>query len=166
MNIFSTNRQESVKTKVIKIGFNFFPAYRRSGGRVIFISSDWHEVHIKLSLNWTTRNYVGSVFGGSIYAAVDPVYMLQLIKILGKNYVIWDKAATINFIKPIKATVYAKFELNQAIIDNIISQVKQNNKYLLELPVQFVDDKGIIYAEINKTLYIADKNYYQNKPRS
>ncbi len=166
MNVFLTNRQESIKTKAMKFGFNFFPAYRRSGGRVIFISSDWHEVHIKLPLNWTTRNYVGSVFGGSIYAAVDPVYMLQLIKILGKNYVIWDKAATINFIKPVKATVYAKFELNLAIIDNIVAQVKQNNKYLLELPVKFVDNKGIIYAEINKTLYIADKKYYQNKPKT
>jgi hypothetical protein len=72
---FPTSRKESFKTKLNRFLFNIFPAYRRGGGRVAFISSDWYEVHVCLNLNWTTKNYVGSVFGGSIYAAIDPIYM-------------------------------------------------------------------------------------------
>ena len=78
MKFFETNRKESLKTKLLRFGLNFFPAYRGSGARAIFVSDDWKEVHIKLPLNWRTRNYVGTIFGGSMYSAVDPIYMLQL----------------------------------------------------------------------------------------
>ena len=64
--IFKTEKKEDFQSKIKKIRFNLFPAYRRSGGRVCFLSSDWKEIHIKIGLDWTTRNYVGSVFGGSI----------------------------------------------------------------------------------------------------
>lgn len=60
-----------------------------------YIASDWRELHLKLPLTWRTRNYVGTIFGGSMFAALDPVYMVMLIKALGRDYVVWDKAATI-----------------------------------------------------------------------
>ena len=69
-------------------GFNFFPAYRGTGARVTYISGDFREVRVELPLNWRTRNYVGTIFGGSVYGAVDPHYMIMLIKILGKGYVV------------------------------------------------------------------------------
>jgi len=94
--------------------FNLVPAYRRTGARISFISEDFKEVHLKLRLKWTTRNYVGTVFGGSIYGALDPIYMVQLINILGGKYVVWDKAATIKFIRPIKKRCLPdlKFQMN------------------------------------------------------
>ena len=163
MHLFPTNSCESFKTKLYRWYFNFYPAYRRTGGRVCFISEDWHETHIKLSLNWTTRNYVGTVFGGSIYGATDPVYMLQLLKILGDKYIIWDKSATVKFISPIKNRVYAKFELSREIIGEIKAQVAEHNKYIIHLPVKFVDKNAKVYAMITKTLYIANKEYYKSR---
>ena len=74
-----TQHKQGAKAIIRKTVFNLFPSYRRSGGRVCFISDNWKEVHIKLRYSWKTRNYVGSVFGGSIYAALDPIYMVQLI---------------------------------------------------------------------------------------
>jgi hypothetical protein len=158
--IFKTDKKESFNSWLKKIFFNFFPAYRRTGGKICFLSDDYKEVHVRLGLNWKTYNYVGSVFGGSIYGAIDPIYMVQLINILGKKYVVWDKAASIKFIKPIRKTVYAKFLISDAILEEIKINVKAENKYILHFTVSFQDEKGIIYAEIIKTLYIADKNYY------
>lgn len=70
---------ESFKTRLMRWGFNFFPAYRRTGARITYVSADWQEVRISLPLNWKTKNYVGTIFGGSMYGAVDPVYMVMFI---------------------------------------------------------------------------------------
>lgn len=91
---------ESLRTRLWRWGFNCFPAYRGTGGRVTYIAADWREVRIKLPLNWRTRNYVGTTFGGSLYGAVDPFYMIMLIKLLGPDYIVRDKAAAILFRKP------------------------------------------------------------------
>ena len=96
---------ESWITKLTRWGFNFFPAYRGTGARITYIASDWREVRIKVPLNWRTRNIVGTIFGGSMYGAIDPIYMVMLIKILGPEYIVWDKAAAIRFKRPGKSTL-------------------------------------------------------------
>ena len=91
---------ESWASRRMRWGFNFFPAFRGTGARVTYISGDFDEVRVALPLNWQTRNYVGTIFGGSLYGAVDPHYMIMLIKILGPEYTVWDKTATIRFRRP------------------------------------------------------------------
>lgn len=164
--IFKTDKKENFKSKLTRIIFNCFPAYRRTGARVYFLSDDWKDIHITLGLNWKTKNYVGSVFGGSIYGALDPMYMVQLINILGKNFVVWDKSATIKFLKPIKKNVFARFLITDEILEEIISKVKSDKKYSLDLITNFQDENGIIYAEVIKTLYIADKEYYNTRAKN
>ena len=129
------------------------------------MSDDYREIHIRLPLSWRTKNYVGSVFGGSIYASTDPFYMLQLIYILGKEYVVWDKAATVKFRKPIKKSVFAKFLITEALLSEIKEKVKENGSYTIELPVTLQDKEGVAYASITKTIYIADKAYYQQRKK-
>jgi acyl-coenzyme A thioesterase PaaI-like protein len=164
--IFETPVTENIQSKLKRIAFNFFPAYRRTGARIIFISSDWKDVHIRLGLSWKTKNYVGTVFGGSIYGALDPIYMVQLINILGSNYVVWDKSALIHFLKPINKTVFARFLITNETLEHIILKVKNENKYVLDLPVSFQDEEGVIYATVTKTLYIASKSYYKEKKQT
>jgi acyl-coenzyme A thioesterase PaaI-like protein len=163
MKIFETARHENLIGKTRRIFVNFFPCYRRGGGRIIFFSSDMQEIHVKVALNWQTRNYVGSVFGGALYSAIDPIYMLQLIWILGKDYVIWDKSASIKFIRPVKSTVYAKFELSDELISNIKAEVANNGRYLIHLPVTLQDKNGTVYCTASKELYIANKEHHQKR---
>ncbi len=163
MKRFETNKKENLKFKIKRFLFNFFPAYRRTGARICFISDDWKEMHIKLGLKWTTRNYVGSVFGGSIYGALDPIYMVQLINILGNKYVVWDKVATVKFIQPIKQTVFAKFLISENLITEIKKEIELNKEMEIELSVQFNDANKTTYAEVIQKLYIADKEFYKRK---
>jgi len=158
-SIFKTDRKASLESKIKRFSFNFHPAYRRSGGRVCFISSDWQEVHVKLGLNRRTRNIVGTVFGGSIFSSLDPIYMTQFIKILGAEYIVWDKSATINFIKPITKTVFARFLITDELLEEIKARVEARNKYTFEISVAFEDEKGSIYAECNRTIFVGDKSY-------
>ncbi len=148
---------ESFKSRRFRWLFNLFPAYRGTGGRVTYISDDFHEVRIKLPLNWRTRNYVGTIYGGSIYASIDPIYMLMLMHIIGDNYVVWDKAAKIRFKKPGRETLFAEFLLTPAEIAEI-KRLAENERsvdrvYNLELK----DKNGVVHAFIEKTLYISKR---------
>ncbi len=149
---------ESLRTRIARWGFNFFPAYRGTGARITHIAGDWCKVRIKLPLNWRTRNYVGTIYGGSMYGAVDPIYMLMLIKVLGPEYVVWDKAASLRFKKPGTSTLSAKFVLKEeeisAIKDALSSAPSVERVYLVEL----VDAEGVVHASIEKTVYIRRKD--------
>jgi acyl-coenzyme A thioesterase PaaI-like protein len=135
-------------------GFNWFPAYRGSGGRIEYIASDWTEVRIRLPLSWRTRNYVGTIFGGSIYSAVDPIYMIMLIKTLGPRYVVWDKAATIRFRRPGRTTLRAAFRLDRAELDEIRAQVEATGRSERRYLVELVDADGEVCATCDKVLSI------------
>lgn len=166
MKHFKTNRKEGIKQRLRRLAFNRFPAIRGTGGFVTFISDDWFEIHLKLPLSWRTRNIVGTVFGGSIYASVDPFYMIQLMRILGDEYIVWDKSATIKFRKPIKKTVYAQFLITDEMISKIKQVISEKGTLDVDLPVEFKDKKGVVYASINKKIYIASKEYYKQKQNS
>jgi acyl-coenzyme A thioesterase PaaI-like protein len=146
---------ESIHTRLFRWGFNLWPCYRGTGARVTHIASDWREVRIRLPLSWRTRNYVGSIFGGSLYAAVDPFYMIMLIKLLGPGFVVWDKAASIRFRKPGRTTLQATFSLDDAEVAEIrrllLEQPKVDRIYRLNL----TDAQGTVHAEVEKTIHIS-----------
>ncbi|MGQ0541788.1 MAG: DUF4442 domain-containing protein [Blastocatellia bacterium] len=148
---------ESFKSRVFRWGFNFFPAYRGTGGRLIFVAKDFREIRIKLPLNWRTRNYVGTIYGGSIYASVDPIYMLMLIRILGPEYIVWDKSAKIRFRKPGKTTLYADFNLSNDEIEEVKRLAESAKSVDRIYEVELKDKEGLVHAQIEKTLYISKK---------
>lgn len=166
MKAFETEREENLKSRIKRLVFNVFPAYRRTGGRVCFISDDWHEVQVKLRLKWSTKNYLGSIFGGSLYGFCDPIYVIQLIMILGKDYIVWDKSATIRFIKPVRTKVYAQFVITEDEIEEIKEEVEEKKEAVVEMSIQLVDKNKTVYAEVNKLIYIADKEYYLSKKKA
>jgi acyl-coenzyme A thioesterase PaaI-like protein len=153
---------ESLSTRLIRWGFNFFPAYRGTGARITYIASDWREVRIKVPLNWRTRNIVGTIFGGSMYAAVDPIYMTMLMKILGPEYVVWDKAAAIRFRRPGKSTLYAKFSLTGEEVDAIKAGAGTSSSIARNYLVELVDADGLLHASVDKTVYIRRKDVVGN----
>lgn len=122
-----------------------------------YIAEDWHDVRVKLPLNWRTRNYVGTIYGGSIYAAIDPIYMLMLIKILGPGYVVWDKAAKIRFRKPARETLYVDFSLDRGEIAEIVKLAEEARSVDRIYNVELKNGGGLVHAEIEKTVYIAKK---------
>jgi acyl-coenzyme A thioesterase PaaI-like protein len=140
--------------RLFKWLINTYPPYWATGITVKTVSPDYARMTIQMKLHWYNRNYVGTHFGGSLYAMSDPFYMLMLIQILGKNYVVWDKSARIDFIKPGRGTLTAAFKVDRSLLDSIEANTADGNKYLPELPVEIKDDHGEIVARVIKTLYI------------
>ncbi|HEX5043830.1 MAG TPA: DUF4442 domain-containing protein [Candidatus Polarisedimenticolaceae bacterium] len=148
---------ESWRTRLSRWGFNWFPAYRGTGARIEYVASDWREVRIRLPLNWRTRNYVGTIFGGSLYGAVDPIYMILLIKALGPDYQVWDKAAAIRFLRPGRSTLRATFRVDDAELDVIRAEVAAAGKTERSYTVDLVDGEGVVCASCEKRLSIRGK---------
>ena len=145
---------ESLRTRLERLGFNLFPAYRFGGGRVTHIREDWREVHVEVPLNWRTRNYVGTTFGGSMYAAVDPIYMLMLVRNLGRAYTVWDRAATISFERPGRGTLRAEFHLPESEIDDLRASLSPGESTTREYEVELVGEDGETGAVVEKSLYV------------
>ncbi len=145
---------ESWRTRMTRWGFNLFPAWRGTGARVTHIASDWREVRVRLPLSWRTRNYVGTIFGGSIYGAADPMYMIMLIKALGPEYTVWDRSATIRFLKPGRSTLHCRFVLSEDELAEIRRLLEGTPAIDRIYRVDLADAGGVVHATVEKTIYI------------
>jgi acyl-coenzyme A thioesterase PaaI-like protein len=137
--------------------FNLFPAYRGTGARVRYIAADFSEFRIELPLSLRTRNAVGTIFGGSMYGSVDPIYMIMLMRLLGPGYIVWDKAASIRFRKPGKTTLRATFRIEPEEVQAIRNELTHNGSIDRIYHVDLVDAEGTPHASIEKTIYIKRK---------
>ncbi len=151
------------KSSLFKYGFNISPMYRRSVARIISVSDNLQVVKIKIPLNFKNRNYVGSIFGGSMLSATDPIYMTQLMQILGDDYVVWDKAASIKYKRPARENAYVNFEFTDGEISKIKSDIQSFKEIDIVKNVNIVSASNEVFAELNKTIYISQKSYYKQK---
>lgn len=148
---------ESLRTRLQRWGFNWFPAYRGTGARITYIACDWREIRVRLPLSWRTRNYVGSIFGGSMYGGVDPIYMVMLIRNLGPDYVVWDKAASIRFRRPGRTTLHARFVLDDAELDAIRAALAHAPSVDRTYTVELADAEGVVHAVVEKVIHVRRK---------
>jgi acyl-coenzyme A thioesterase PaaI-like protein len=148
---------ESLGTRLIRWRFNLHPAYRGTGGRVTWIARDWSEVRVEVPLKRRTRNLVGTIFGGSMYGAVDPIYMVMLMRRLGPGYVVWDKAARIRFRRPGRRTLHARFHIPEAEIREIRRLLGPEEAIDRVYEVELSDEEGVVHASVEKTVHIRRK---------
>ncbi len=105
-----------------------------------------------------TRNYVGTIYGGSLYSAVDPFYMIMLMKLLGRDYVVWDKAASIRFRRPGRTALHATFRIDDSELDAIRSATAAGDPVDRTYSVELVDREGVVHASIEKIVYVKRKD--------
>jgi len=147
-----------MKSTTLKLLINLYPPYWGTGIRMTRISEDFREATVTMALRFYNRNYVRTHFGGSLYAMIDPFYMLMLMNILGREYVVWDKSARIEFLSPATGTVSAHFSIDDRIIDNIEKNTAAGDKYLPRFRIDITDEQGTVVAKAFKTLYIRRKH--------
>jgi acyl-coenzyme A thioesterase PaaI-like protein len=142
---------------VVRFLFNLYPPYIGAGVKVEDLSSDYRYMKVCLKLRFYNRNYVGTQFGGSIYSMTDPHYMYLLMNNLGPGYIVWDRAAKIDFIKPGKTELTAEFRIEEELLSLIKSKTDSGDKYIFDLPVSIYDSNKELIAKVEKTLYVRKK---------
>jgi acyl-coenzyme A thioesterase PaaI-like protein len=135
----------------------FWPPFVGAGVRVTGGADDASRVSVELPLTTLNRNLVGTQFGGSLYAMCDPFFMLMLLQRLGPEYVVWDKAASIEFLSPGRGTVRATFEVPDERVEEIRREVARSGKALPEFDVTVLADDGTAVARVHKVLHVRER---------
>lgn len=149
------------KPNVVRHALNLWPPFWGSGIKILSISDDFRQVKVKLKLRWWNKNANRTQYGGSIFSLTDPVYALMLMGILGKQYYVWDKQASINFIKPGQSDLYADFVISQPLLDDILQQTASGEKCFPEFIVHVKDKDGNVVSEVQRQLYVRKKPQYR-----
>jgi len=137
---------------------NLYPPYLGAGVSVRSLNSEETKLEVSMKLRPWNQNYVGTHFGGSLYSMCDPWFMLVLLKILGRDYLVWDKAASIRFLRPGKGKVRAIFDITPERVEEIISSVEAEGKVEPEFEVDVLNDKDEVIAKVHKTLWVKKKD--------
>jgi acyl-coenzyme A thioesterase PaaI-like protein len=143
-----------MRPRHLRFGMNLWPPFLGAGIRVRHIAEDWSEVIVDLRHGLMNRNYVGTHYGGSLFSMTDPFYALMLMHLLGERYLVWDRAASIEFLAPGRGTVTARFALSPQRVDEIRAQAASGEKVLPKFDVEVRDSDNALVARVRKTLYV------------
>ena len=137
--------------------WNFWPPFLGAGIRIAEVQPNFRYLRVELKRRFWTGNYVGTQFGGSMFSMTDPFFMVMLIVNLGPSYIVWDKSASIRYLKPGRTKLTAEFKLTEEQITEIKSLVDREGKIDHQLTVNIYDTEGIHVAAVDKVLYIRKK---------
>lgn len=138
--------------------FNYWGPLLGAGIRMDRVSPDYREIDVSMRLHFWNRNYVGTHYGGSLYSMTDPFYAVMLIENLGPKYMVWDKAASIRFVRPGRGRVFAQFRLPEQLVNEIRQQAGNGKSVEPVFDVQVMNEQGMVVAEVQKTLYVRKRN--------
>ncbi|KJY85362.1 translation elongation factor P (EF-P) [Vibrio galatheae] len=151
------------KPGLVKLALNSWPPFWGAGIKILSISDDFREVRMKLKLRWWNKNANRTQYGGSIFSLTDPVYSLMLMGILGERYYVWDKEASINFIKPGQSDLFAEFCVSQNQLDDILMQTANGDKCFPEFIIYVKDKQGNVVSEVQRKLYVRKKPQFREE---
>ncbi len=131
-----------------------------------YVSEDLQQMRAKLPFSWRTRNIVGSIYGGSLFAVTDGPHPMMLMAALGPGVVVWDKSAVIRYRKPAFTDLTVDFILSHEDLQEIRARLRDVPELDHVFVMELKDDEGQSHATIERTIYIADKTFYLNKSKT
>ena len=146
-----------MKASTLRRIVNLWPPFLFSGIRVTRLTEDYREAEAVLKPHWYNMNYVGVHFGGSLFAMTDACYMIMLMQIMGKGYYVWDSRALIEYLKPGRGVVTARFAVTEEKYQEILRNTAGGEKYFPEFTIDITDASGETVARVTKTLYVKKK---------
>ncbi len=151
------------KSKLFRF-WNLWPPFFFSGIKLEKVTPDFRYIKVRLKLRFWNANYVGTQYGGSIFSMTDPFYMLMLINNLGPDYIVWDKAANIRYMRPGKSDLMAEFEISEEDVKQIREALESQKSMDWNRTVVIRNKEGTTVAKVEKVLYIGKRE--RNKPEN
>lgn len=136
---------------------NWYPPYLGMGIRVRSYAPDFTRFEVELRARWYNRNLFGTHFGGSLYAMCDPFFVFIVMMNLGKGYIVWDKSAAIEFLKPARGTILGVFEISSERLAEIRAEVDELGKNTYHFEADLTDETGQTVARVSKEIYVRSK---------
>jgi acyl-coenzyme A thioesterase PaaI-like protein len=150
-------RKRIIPTRIFRRAINLWSPFRAAGIVVTHLTSDWRYAKVELRERLLNRNYVGTHFGGSLYAMTDPFYMLMLMHHLGRQFTVWDCSASIEYLIPGRGTVSAEFRLDARTIEDIRAQAARGRVVRPKFTIDIHDASNRVVARVHKEVYVRRK---------
>jgi acyl-coenzyme A thioesterase PaaI-like protein len=142
---------------LLRHGLNLWPPFLFAGIHVTTLTRDYRHARVELRMRPWNRNYVGTHFGGSLFAMTDPFWMLMVLHHLGREHRVWDRAGEIEFLRPGRGTVHTEFVLTPEIVEELRQAASGGDKVLRWFENTIVDAQGEVVARVRKQLYVRRK---------
>ena len=147
----------TLSPRTLRRAMNLWPPFRFAGISVLEISDDWSRARVRMRLRRYNRNLFGTHFGGSLYAMNDPFWALLVLHRLGRDHVVWDKAAEIEYVSPGRGDVFAEFHLTEERLAEIREAAAAGDKVLPWFENTVTAADGTVVARVRKQLYVRRK---------
>jgi hypothetical protein len=82
---------------------------------------------------------------------------MLLLRHLGRDHVVWDRAAEVDFIKPGRGDVTARFVLTEEEVERLRGLAADGGKVLEWFSVDITDADGDVVARVRKQVYVRRK---------
>lgn len=143
-----------MKAGLFRHGINLWPPFLAAGIHVTRLDDDYRHARVELRMRPWNRNYVGTHFGGSLFAMTDPFWMLLVLNNIGRDHLVWDQAGSIEFVRPGRGTVHAEFTLDSGVIEELHHATAGGDKALRWFDTEVRDNDGEVVARVRKQLYV------------
>lgn len=143
--------------QIVRHVMNLWPPFLFSSIRIQEVADDFRHVRVRLGHNRLTGNYVGTLYGGSLYSMTDPFWMMMISRALGPEYAVWDARAEITFLKPGRGTVTTEFRISEEELEEIRAETADGEKHLRWFENEIVASDGTVVARVRKQVYVRRK---------
>ncbi len=136
---------------------NWYPPFLGAGIRVASFRDDFTRFEVQLKKRWYNRNLFGTHFGGSLYMMCDPFFVFIVTMNLGSGYIVWDKSASIQFLRPARGTITGVFEISKGRLEEVRADVDARGKNTYHFEAELTDEAGEVVARATKEVYVRVK---------
>jgi acyl-coenzyme A thioesterase PaaI-like protein len=146
-----------VSERVLKWAMRCYPPFLFQGIWTKQFEKEFTGAQVKIINNIFNRNYNRTIFGGTIFSAADPYYVLLFYQILirkGWRVKLWLKHSTIDFLRPGNCNLYFKINLSPEDIEEVVAKLESDGKFIKTFRVEITNKEGILYAVVHNEIYI------------
>ena len=154
---FGTLTGMKITPRRLAIGMSLWAPNLFSGIRVRRFAGDWTSATVELHVNLITRNYVKTAFGGSLSAMTDPYFFMLVMHQLGRDHVVWDTRGEIEFVKPGRGVLTARFSVPREKADELRERARGGAKVLEWFETAITDASGDVVARVRREVYVREK---------
>ena len=149
-----------VSANILKWGMRLYPPLFFQRIWVKKIHPDFMGADITIYKSLLNINANKSIFGGTIFSAIDPFYPVLLDQYFQHNgikrTVAWLKTAQIDYIKPARHQLRIQVRLDQSILTEALTHIQYEGKITRTFNTRIFDSQDTLCAVAHNEIYIRD----------
>jgi acyl-coenzyme A thioesterase PaaI-like protein len=127
------------------------------------IQAEFTGIDVKIYKSFLNINANKTVFGGTIFSALDPIHSLlldQIFKSKGMdNTIAWLKSAKIEYLRPGHTDLVFSVRLSPDEIENAYQAILTKGKIIQTFTTEIFDKNGVLCALSHNEIYIRNRSF-------